>query len=308
MNAEVTMEDGKLVINGLRISPYFQNFEDISLPDEFIAFFLNPQTKEDVVRLIRKVAETYPKIFFAYPDRESDGRKLVFDAVAKGGLSAGWKMLDSLQTAKPNGKPQFYRSLSSRTKDESFIVLTDGTDAFKFSTTLNIESLPPNVYCKEENVWLTLNKELFDLAKQQTDDFFKFTKKIVEMHELSYRVNIGETLKAFLINRELADKMVADAELWINFLRAALKCPQGYLVYKDVSRRWERGYLITHTGEVYVFSRKGQDSLVETVMLAVKQGVPITNLRKERLTDDERVRLSKAVGSVNATMPLLLLP
>jgi len=303
MNVEATMEDGKLVINELKISPYFQNFEGISLPDEFIAFFLNPQTKEEVVRLIRKAAETYPKT-----DREPDGRKLVFNAAAKGGLNAGWQMLESLQTAKPNGKPQFYRSLDSRKKDESAIVLTDGTDAFKFSTILNIESLPPNVYCKEEYVWLTLNKEFFDLAKQQTDDFFKFTKKIVEMHELSYRVNTGETLKAFLTNRELADKMVADAELWINFLRAALKCPQGYLAYKDVSRRWERGYLITHTGEVYVFSRKGQDSLVETVMLAVKQGVPITNLRKERLTDDERVRLSKAVGSVNATMPLLLLP
>jgi len=303
MNVEATMEDGKLVINGLRINPYFQNFEDISLPDEFIAFFINPQTKEEVVRLIRKAAETYPKT-----DRESNGCKLVFDAAAKGGLSAGWKMLDSLQTAKPNGKPQFYRSLNQRTKDESFIVLTNGTDAFKFSTTLNIESLPPNVYCKEENVWLTLNQGLFDLAKQQTNEFFRFTKKIVEMHEISYRVNTGETLKAFLTNRELADKMVADAELWINFLCAALKCPQGYLAYKDVSRRWERGYLITHTGEVYVFSRKGQDSLVETVMLAVKQGMPITNLRRERLTDDERVRLSKAVGSINATMPLLLLP
>jgi len=302
MNAEVTMEDGKLVINGLRITPYFLTFEDIYLPDEFAAFFLNPQTKDETVRLIRKAAETYPKT-----DKKHDGCELVFNAAAKGGLSAGWQMLESLQTAKPNGKPQFYRSLDSE-KNGSFIVLTDGTEAFRFSTILNIESLHPNVYCREESVWLILNKELFDLAKQQADEFFKFTKKIVEMHALSYRVNTSETLKAFLINRELADKMVADAELWINFLRAALKCPQGYLAYKDRSMGWERGYLITQNGEVYVFSRKGEDSLVETVMLAVKQGVFITNLRKERLTNDERVELSKAVGSVNAAMPLLLLP
>jgi hypothetical protein len=115
-------------------------------------------------------------------------------------------------------------------------------------------------------------------------------------------------LNAFLTDRKLADQMVADAELWINFLRAALKCPQGYLVYKDRSMGWERGYLITETGEVYVFSRKGENVLAETVMLAVKQGVPVTGLRKEHLIDSERVKLSKAVGSVNATMPLLLLP
>jgi hypothetical protein len=180
MNVEVTMEDGKLIINGLKITPYYLNFEGIGLPDEFVAFFLNPQTKEEAVRLIRKTLETYPE-----PSKDMGGRKLVLEATAKGGLSAGWQMIASLQAAKPNGKPQFYRRLESDhygKKEDAAIVLTDGTDAFNFKTILDVASLPPNVYCAEQNIWLTFTQELFDLAKQQTDEFFRFAKKIMAMH------------------------------------------------------------------------------------------------------------------------------
>jgi hypothetical protein len=173
---------------------------------------------------------------------------------------------------------------------------------------MDVEALPAHVYCKEESAYFTMTKELMPLAESCIEDFFKFLIEVLALRHATWRTPVNKMLNAFLLDRKHAYEMKADVELWCKFRNGAVKCPQGYLVYKNESRRWERAYVITNNGNVFAFSRHGEEALEQTIMQAIKNGTPIPDLKKAHPTPEERKMIAAAVGTVNPTLALVFLP
>jgi len=301
---DVTLNKEDLLISGVIFDCWHAKFKEKQIPVSFAFLIIDPKTREEAIKLLDDtLAET--KMDEAITD--------ILQTAGKEGMQKARGALEKIILEKPGERARFYRSSKTDRAYHSYnagehrLVLVKGFKAFSFATGEDLKHLPPNVYCAEENVWYTMDKATIAQASTDLDSFFNEINRItkVKNHDTYSEHTL---LKAFFENPESYHKLIADAETYAKFFTSALECPEGYLVYKDETRGWHYGYLITRKGDIFRFARRGCMEQHHTVMAAVDEGVKISNLRREYPTQSEMAIIAKNIGNVDAALSLALLP
>ena len=291
----------QLTIGDVSFSFWHARFRDHAIPASFAPMLLNPKLRAKSISLFKRAAADV--MVESVLDE-------ILNIAAKDGLEKGEETLQKIINAKPNGEPKLYRSLEQDNHGPfktANMVMSDGKKAFSFITGSNTDALPPNVYCKEDNLHYILDEETMEAFLANPKLFFKTLTQLRSMCTKGlYRTR--DMLKAFVTDRKEYERLLSDAKIYEKFLTEALKCPQGYIFYKDSDRGWSYGYLVTPQGDVYHFVRRGENKLHDLVMHVFKNQAEIANLTREYPTQSELKAIVRHIGPSDSALALVLLP
>ena len=298
MRFDVTVDKNlKLHIGEIILSVYCAEVEKIDTPASFVALLLNKETREEALSLFHQMKRTV---------KTHEGYSYLLSKAGNDGLAAAWQELKQLENAKPNGKPKFYRSLCFQPfNPQTRLVLTDGKEAYSFSTDVDTKQLPPNVYCKEVKVAYWLNKEKIEKAETCLEEFFAFVKRLTSIR---YSPPIGtmRIFETFFTNRRRSYKLLAEAETFNQFNITAVKCPLGYLLGIGEKHGWLHGVLVSFSGEIYGFSRRRRD-MADTIRSALN-GNGIENIWRAYFSKKKLKEIAKRIGTLDPALALALIP
>lgn len=307
---ELSQNCKQLQVEDINFELWRAKFRDQEVPVQFASLLLNPTLRGRAVALFQKALteiERTSKINAVFNE--------ILESAAKEGIEKAEEKLQHIADARPNGEPKLYRSLEHDQYGNPYmgyqkhvrITMTDGTKAFSFSTEENIDALPLNVYCKEEWVSEKFDKRMMDAFSARPKEFFDVFAK-AESLRTNYVYSAWSILVTFVEGRESYGRILADAETYHQFVTGSLKCPQGYIFYKDTNRGWCYAYLVTKEGDVYQFAKRGEHELHNFVMSLVKGETSIRNLKKQCPTREDFQDIAKHVSQVDAALVLVLLP
>ena len=301
MKMEVTLSrKGEITIEGVSLSYYGARFEGISVPNTFAHYLLNKETRKAAIKLFHQMKATI---------KNEAGMEWFLSKAGEDGFDVARQELENIKINRPNGKPKLYRSLAYphpySGRSEAQVVLTNGKRAFSFTTNMDVKALPPNVYCKEERTYYHLDVHKIDMVKTCLDEFFTFTKKLMDLRQTTFVFGTHTVLEAFFTDRKRSYRLLKVMDRYGRFRRSAVKCPQGYLLYKGRGRGWIYGRLVSFTGEVFTFARRSELAMLDTVEKALK-GRPIERLRREYPTKKEMNKIAARVGTLDPALALVL--
>lgn len=302
MKVDVKIEDkGEHVwIDNVLFTSYDAEYKGKRVPCSFAYLLLNEETKKSADELFNRALQTI---------KIDEALRHLLSTAGESGINAAIQELEKYEATAPNGKVMIYQNFEKYGRNEK-LVLTDGKKAFAFSvwnSTVKIDGFPPNVYCREEAVWCRMDEPLLDGILKNLDVFFEFLTNAHEAEKDSPTFNLSATLHLFFHDREASLRELERAKIYKQFVTGAVKCSLGYLVFKDCAKGWARGYLITKTGETYVFARRNHSDLKDTVLNIVQGNNQIQNLKQDFLVAAERQRVASAVGKIDPALTLVLL-
>jgi len=303
MKADIQIEDkGEHIwVGDVLFTSYDAEYKGKRVPCSFACLLLNEETKKSADELFNRALQTI---------KIDEALRHLLSTAGESGINAAIQEMEKYEATAPNGKVMVYRNFEKSYGRDEKLVLTNGKKAFAFSvwnSAVKINSFPPNVYCREENVWCGMDESLLDGVLKDLDVFFEFLTNTREAGEDSHAFDFSATLRLFFRDREASLRELERAKIYKQFVTGAVKCSLGYLVFKDCTNGWARGYLITRTGEAYVFARRNHSDLKDAVLDIVQGNSQIRNLKQDFLVAVERQRVASAVGKIDPALTLVLL-
>ena len=302
-----TVDDHHLIVGNVTIPLFGAQVNGKEIPEEYVKLLLQKETRKEAVSLLRRID---------WIVQVEKGKTNILEIAGHKGLETATKVMDDVEQANPHGKPELYRSISTERRlfdrEERRIVITDGKNAFSFPTSDELGSLPPNVYCKEEELYVCLALE--NLKNVDITEFFEITKGVsTAWHIHACQYNEQQTiLNAFLGNPEKGRKLLKPITLFTRFRSDALQTPQGIIMsggQKVFNKSgWQYGYLITEKAQIFRFVARNLEGMRNLVVDVVENGKQIPRLKSESPPKNELTAISKRIGRLAPAIALALLP
>jgi hypothetical protein len=303
INADVQLDDKgeRVQVDEVSFAVYSATYKGKTVPCSFASLLLNEETKKSADELFNRALQTI---------KIDEALRHLLSTAGASGINAAVQELEKYEAAAPKGKVAVYRNFEKPYDRDKKLVLTNGEKALAFSVRddrVKLDSFPPNVYLNEERVWYVIDQSFLNQALMELDVFFGFLTNAHEAEEDSYTFDLPAALRLFFNDREASLRELERAKIYKQFVTGAVKCSLGYLVLKDFAKGWARSYLITTTGEAYVFARRNHSELKDAVLDIVQGNSQIRNLKPEVLVGTERQKVASAVGKIAPALTLILL-